>query len=97
MLFAIVGGILGYAVTKHIGWTLLVGFIGMVAGVVLVMSGAIKLQPTKEDASALPEVKVRETEAAGGAGGQEIRVRCRKCRHLNNETAKFCNRCGTAM
>jgi RNA polymerase subunit RPABC4/transcription elongation factor Spt4 len=95
MLFAIVGGLLGYAVTRHIGWTLLVGFIGMVAGIIL--AGVINLQPTKEDASALPEVKVRESEATESVGGRGIQVRCRNCKQLNDETAKFCNKCGAAM
>ena len=97
MLFAVVGGFLGYVVTQHVGWTLLVAFIGMVAGIILVQSGVFKPQPTKEDAGSLPEVKVREAETAENTGGRGIQVRCRSCKQLNDETAQFCNKCGAAM
>jgi hypothetical protein len=97
VLFAIVGGFLGYAVTRHIGWTLLVGFIGMVSGIILVQSGVIKSQPTKEDASALPEVKVRETATSENASGRVVQIRCRNCKQLNDESAQFCNKCGAAI
>jgi hypothetical protein len=31
------------------------------------------------------------------AAGQAVKVRCRGCRSLNDETAKFCNQCGAAL
>jgi zinc-ribbon domain len=27
----------------------------------------------------------------------QVKVRCRKCQHLNDETARFCNQCGAAI
>jgi hypothetical protein len=30
-------------------------------------------------------------------GGELVKVRCRCCRALNEETAKFCSQCGEAM
>lgn len=32
-----------------------------------------------------------------GSPQPTVRVRCRQCRALNDETAKFCNQCGSAM
>jgi RNA polymerase subunit RPABC4/transcription elongation factor Spt4 len=94
--FALIGGFPTYAVTHHIGWTALVGFISMMVGIILVQSNAIKPHQKKEDVSSLPEVKVRDSEGESAAP-RVIQVRCGKCKKLNEEAAKFCNNCGAAM
>ena len=47
---------------------------------------------------ALSEVDVVQKVEAGMASPQpHVKVRCQKCKTLNDETAKFCNQCGAAM
>ena len=37
------------------------------------------------------------TDALEGRENAVVKVRCPKCRALNDETAKFCNNCGAAL
>jgi hypothetical protein len=47
---------------------------------------------------ALAEVDVvKKVEERLEAPAPEVKVRCRKCHALNEESAKFCNQCGSAM
>lgn len=48
---------------------------------------------------ALSEVKAVEnlSQRLGGASVPEIKVRCQKCRRLNEEDAKFCDQCGAPL
>lgn len=47
---------------------------------------------------ALSEVEIaKKLEARLDAPSQVIKVRCRACQALNDETAKFCNQCGAAL
>ena len=39
----------------------------------------------------------RVTQALEGRENTVVKVRCPKCRSLNDETAKFCNNCGAAL
>ena len=33
----------------------------------------------------------------GGKSEEVVKVRCRKCKTLNDENAKFCDECGEAL
>lgn len=47
---------------------------------------------------ALSEVNVvKKIEERGGNDQPLVKVRCRKCATLNEETAKFCNQCGAPL
>lgn len=47
---------------------------------------------------ALSEVEVvKKLEDRLDAPEPQVKVRCRKCQTLNDETAKFCNQCGSAL
>ena len=46
----------------------------------------------------LTEVEVvKKIEGRLDAPEPQVKVRCRKCQTLNDETAKFCNQCGSAL
>jgi hypothetical protein len=49
------------------------------------------------DAVSEVEAVDRVTDALGGQDRTVVKVRCPKCRALNDETAKFCNNCGAAL
>ena len=38
-----------------------------------------------------------ERRSTGLTGETNVKVRCRKCRALNNETARFCDQCGSSL
>lgn len=47
---------------------------------------------------ALSEVQiVKKIEEGMGSPKQVVKIRCSKCKELNDEKAKFCNQCGTAL
>jgi RNA polymerase subunit RPABC4/transcription elongation factor Spt4 len=47
---------------------------------------------------ALSEVEVvKKIENRLDSPGPQIKVRCRNCQTLNDETAKFCNQCGSSI
>jgi hypothetical protein len=47
---------------------------------------------------ALSEVNVVRKIEEGAAHPQpQVKIRCRKCQALNDETAKFCNQCGAPL
>ena len=47
---------------------------------------------------ALSEVEVvKKIETSIGNPQPQVKVRCQKCQGLNDETAKFCNRCGASI
>jgi hypothetical protein len=47
---------------------------------------------------ALSEVKVVKKIEEGMANPQpQVKIRCQKCQGLNDESAKFCNQCGSAI
>ena len=47
---------------------------------------------------ALSEVSVvKKLDEGIGSPQPQVRVRCRECRGLNDETAKFCSQCGVAI
>jgi hypothetical protein len=49
------------------------------------------------DAVSEVEAVNRVTDALAGRENTVVKVRCPKCRALNDETAKFCNNCGAAL
>ena len=49
------------------------------------------------DAVSEIEAVDRVTDALEGRQGTVVKVRCPKCRALNDESAKFCNNCGAAL
>jgi hypothetical protein len=47
---------------------------------------------------ALSEVNVvKKVEGGAGNPPPQVKVRCRRCQGLNDETARFCNQCGSAL
>jgi RNA polymerase subunit RPABC4/transcription elongation factor Spt4 len=47
---------------------------------------------------ALSEVEVvKKIEDRLDSPAPQVKVRCRKCQTLNDETAKFCNQCGSSI
>src|SRR5262249_39463854 len=47
---------------------------------------------------ALSEVNVvKKIEEGMGNPQPQVKIRCQKCQGLNDETAKFCNQCGSAI
>ena len=54
------------------------------------------LEPWARTGGALLRDAVDEA-GLGQARSQSVKVRCAKCRTLNDEDAKFCDNCGTAM
>jgi hypothetical protein len=46
---------------------------------------------------ALDEAGLVRNDGPAEGDGERIKVRCRQCRSLNDEAAKFCDQCGAAM
>lgn len=51
---------------------------------------------TQDALSEIPLVKKLE-DRLGNPEPQVVKVRCRQCQGLNDETARFCNQCGAAL
>ncbi len=74
------------------------------SGVVLNPDQARKdVEPWSRMAGGVVQDALSEVEVVKNLGSRQgtpeprIKVRCRKCQTLNDETAKFCNQCGAAI
>jgi ribosomal protein L40E len=57
------------------------------------------LEPWNRSAGGMLNDALSEVDALKSIGGQTtvVKVRCPKCKALNDETAKFCSQCGSAL
>jgi len=81
-----------------IGMVLMAGgatlvFVGRLGGV----GSSLGLQPKRAREDSQPWVRAGGGTEAARSRAPEVKVRCRACRALNDEEARFCDQCGAEL
>src|SRR2546422_7398771 len=93
---------LGMALLVLGGFLRRIGILGLAGSVVILDPPRARadLEPWSRAAGGLVDSALSEVSAvqkAGGAGREKVKVRCPRCKALNDAGARSCNQCATAL